>query len=239
MSKKLEPNQIHLYSIDLRQSAEVCTAKRPLLSPDEVSRAERYQFDHLRQRFILCRGYLRELLGAYLDQDPTNLHFQYTDKEKPYLPPPSSDQDPLSFNVSHSEDIAVMAFAWKTELGIDVESLQRKTDIASIAKRYFSTLEFEQFLAVPEEQRIETFYNGWTAKEAFIKAKGQGLSLDLSSFAIEARPGHDPRLLSVSWDPPDAEKWHFYRFRPQADAVATLAYEAPHTKEILLQTNLP
>lgn len=153
-----------------------------LLSPDEMARANRFRFSIHRERFIVARGLLRQLLSKYMSIAPEKIVLTYGARGKPYLQLNLLD---LQFNVSHSHDLAVFAFTKKYEVGIDVEKMEKEYN-DGIAKRFFSAAEYENLSALPETDRKAAFYEIWTAKEALVKALGEGLYIGLNEFTVTA-----------------------------------------------------
>ena len=143
-----------------------------LLSADEAERAHRFHFDRDRHRYVRGRAFLRSILGQVCGQDPASLIFGKGPQGKPFLP--GCD---LSFNLSHSRDLAVAALSWAGPLGIDVEFIDRVADIAGLAQVCLTTAEAAVLAALPEAARRERFFAFWTAKEARMKLTGEGLML--------------------------------------------------------------
>jgi 4'-phosphopantetheinyl transferase len=174
---------------------------RSTLAEDEQARADRFHFDRDRNHFIACRGILRELIGSYLSCSPPALRFSYGAFGKPALLLEDSSP-PLRFNVAHSNGLALLAFARSREIGIDLESI--RTDFAGdeIAQRYFSKQELAELRVLPETMRTGGFFECWTRKEAYIKARGLGLQIRLQSFSVSLTPGQPETLRSE-----DAGRW--------------------------------
>jgi 4'-phosphopantetheinyl transferase len=169
-----------------------------LLSPDEQERAARFRFDEHRERWQMARGLLRTLLGTYLAVSPESLRFTYGEHGKPLLPDTG-----IYFNTSHSGDYAVFAFTRAGQVGVDVERI--KEDISrreEIARKYFAPGEFQQWQTLPESERVRGFFDVWTRKEAFIKARGDGIFCGLDQFETSS---HGPRIVSVRGEP--ATNW--------------------------------
>jgi len=177
-----------------------------VLSPDELTRASRYHFLRDRQRFVASRALLRRILASYLATDPICLSFSYSKKEKPSLGAAHADSG-VTFNVSHSGGIALLAFSRRREIGVDVEQLRRDSDLEAIARRFFSTHEQSQLAALPSEERFDAFFRCWTRKEAYIKATGDGLSLPLSQFDVSLAAGEKNALLATRPDSSEAGRW--------------------------------
>lgn len=176
-----------------------------LLSPDEHERAGRYHFEQDSNRFVAARAILRILISGYSGQDPRTISFKYNRYGKPMLE--SGAWNDLVFNVSHSGDRALYAFARGMAVGVDLERLRSSVGHSQIARRFFTADETAVLERLPEEQRLDAFFNGWTRKEALIKAMGQGLAFGLNSFDVSLLPGKPPVLLRTRYDEDDAERW--------------------------------
>ncbi len=190
----LSSDRIHVWRADLdSQAVEPLFA---LLSADERQRADRFVRQVDRHSFIAARGILRQLLGRYLDLPPEQIEFGYADRGKPFLirgvraaTTQENRTHSLEFNVSHSGGIALYAIARNRRVGIDVESF-RELDILPLAQRFFSDREYQQLCDYPPEGQPAAFFSFWTAKEALLKATGEGL-LGLSQVEISIA-GDDP-----------------------------------------------
>jgi 4'-phosphopantetheinyl transferase len=202
----LPQDEVHLWQIDLASVAPAEQRWEQILSTDERSRAARFHFARDRQFFTATRAILRMILGSYLDSSPSELVIQYSEKEKPSLHP-SSSEDPLEFNVSHSGSIAMLAFSRGRSLGVDVEALRDNFDHEAIARRFFSAEERRQLANLSPAERYRGFFRCWTRKEAYIKAQGAGLSLPLHQFDVSLRPGDLNALLATRPDPTAAAEW--------------------------------
>jgi len=222
----LPPDEVHVWRAGLDLDAGKIQKLRDLLSPDERERADRFRFPIHRQRFIAARGMLRTVLGLFLKVAPQALRFHYGPHGKPALANVAS-ADGLRFNVAHSEGLALFAVARNREVGVDVENLRRKLTSDQIAERFFSSKEVTALRALPAELQRRGFFNCWTRKEAYIKARGRGFSLPLDQFTVSLAPGEPARLLETAGDPDEASKWTL-RDLPlpmEQDFVAALAVE--------------
>lgn len=194
------------------------------LSPDERSRATRFIFDRDRNRYVACRYVLRSLLASYLGTLPESLLFDYTRYGKPSVRLPDNRED-LQFNVSHSDDWALIAITTGHRVGVDIERLRELEDGEGIASRFFSEAEAAEFRRLPEEQRIEAFFNCWTRKEAFIKACGEGLSHPLEDFDVSLAPGQAARLLAIRGNGGSTEAWSLEAWTPLPGYAAAAAVD--------------
>jgi 4'-phosphopantetheinyl transferase len=196
------------------------------LTDDERARAARFRFSRDRERFIACRGQLRELLAVYLHTHPRMLQFSANEFGKPSLARRTHARLP-SFNVSHSRDLALYAVTSGTAVGVDIEHLRTMDDMLSLSRRYFTPREQRKIESRSEEERELAFFECWTRKEALLKAWGRGVSLPLEQ--VDAAPGlsNVPRLLGASV-PSDLDPvgWTIFPLRPVDGCVAALATRA-------------
>ncbi|HEX2270158.1 MAG TPA: 4'-phosphopantetheinyl transferase superfamily protein, partial [Pyrinomonadaceae bacterium] len=139
----------------------------------------------------IARGFLRVLLGRYLQTEPKSLMFSYGAYGKPAIEVDSA----LRFNMSHSGGVALYAFTEGREIGVDVEQVRADFTSDDIARRFFSPFEVESLCGLADEERVEGFFRCWTRKEAYIKATGRGLSQALDGFDVTLRPGESAALL--------------------------------------------
>lgn len=158
-----------------------------LLSPDEQERARRMARPELRERYVVAHAALRRVLSGYLGVAPQRIEFDTEAFGKPCLKP-GPGVAPLAFNLSHSGDLALVAVANMGPVGVDVEELREVSDTTALARRYFAVAEQARLEGVPESGRSRAFLSQWTAKEAFIKATGEGLRRRLDSFEIAIQP---------------------------------------------------
>ncbi|MGD0585097.1 MAG: 4'-phosphopantetheinyl transferase superfamily protein [Oryzomonas sp.] len=152
-----------------------------LLSKSEADRAGRLKSAQARNRFIAGRGMLRDILGGYLCIDPAEVRIATGEHGKPFIADGALD---LRFNLSHADEILVLAVAAGVEVGVDIERIDEAKDIHDMARLAFSRQEQEELLALPASQQSEAFYRCWICKEACLKACGRGFSLSGSSFSV-------------------------------------------------------
>ncbi len=173
-----------------------------ILSADESSRARRFYFERDRRHYTAAHGLLRAILSRYLNAAPQQLRFGYNAYGKPSLP-----ENEIHFNMSHSGELALYAFARRRELGVDVEQVRTDFEYDEEAQNFFALHEQAALHALPAELKPAAFFNCWTRKEAFIKAIGQGISFPLDQFEVSLAPGEAARLLSIRGDPIAAALW--------------------------------
>lgn len=229
----LQEGEIHVWCADLNVPVETLRSLRSVLSPDEAARAERFYFDPDRNRFIATRSILRVLLSRYLGVLPQSIQFSYGEHGKPFLKEDTYTH--VRFNVSHSHQKAVLAFTKVYDVGVDVEFLRPERATDELANRFFASPETCALRALPPDLRLAGFFACWTRKEAFIKAKGRGLSLSLSSFVVSLDPRDSARLISVNSDSLEGSRWHLENLEVGPDYRAAVAAESVPMKVELHQ----
>ena len=224
-SPRLGPDEIHIWSAALDPPETSVVPLAATLSSDERIRAARFVFPIHRRHFTVGRGFQRAVLGRYLQLQPAQLRFRYGQWGKPALT--ASQGGDLTFNLSNSGGIALLAVARRRRLGVDVELIRPLTDLASIAESYFSAAENAVLANLPAEQQADAFFNCWTRKEAYIKAVGGGLSLPLDAFDVSLTPGAPAALLATRPDPAEARRWSLRALDPAAGYAAALIFDGP------------
>ena len=217
----LNDDEVHVWRAALDLTVSQVQHLKQTLSPDELARAARFRFPKDRDHFIVARGVLRTILGRYLGLEPSRLRFCYSPYGKPSLDRECGG-DSLCFNLSHSHGLALFAVTRDRELGVDIEYLRRDLADEGIAQRFFSPPEVAALSALPTGVRGVAFFNCWTRKEAYIKARGEGLSFPLDQFDVSLAPGEPAALLRTEGDPQEASRWSLVALSPGADYVAAL-----------------
>jgi 4'-phosphopantetheinyl transferase len=194
------------------------------LSPDERARAGKFYFRADRERFVAARGALRAILSRYTGLAPRLIRFSYDRYGKPRLNCEPGD-GLLRFNVSHSKDLALYAVATGREVGVDLEYVRSDFASLEVAEHFFSRREVEALRALPPVERVAAFFDCWTRKEAYIKARGEGLSHPLYLFTVSLAPGQAAALLLTDEDEQEAARWSLFELLPGPDYRAALAVE--------------
>ncbi len=215
----LEADEVHLWRAHLDCNETVLGQLEATLASDEMARADRFVFRRHRNEFIATRGILRELLGRYIHRAAAHLEFDYGAQGKPALRPESS-QESVQFNVSHSHGVALLAFALGRHVGVDVELVRPDFAGEKIAERFFSPQEVMELRRLPPALQDEGFFLCWTRKEAYIKARSEGLQVPLKSFHVSLTPGK-PELLQAT----DSSRWSLRSLRPDPRYVGAVVGE--------------
>ncbi len=213
---RLRTDTAHVWAVDLERETHTLAEA---LSADEWMRADRFVFEKHRAHFVAARGYLRAILGKYMDCKPGELAFFYGEHGKPALAPPW-DKSQLRFNLSHSDGLALIAVSMRHEIGVDVEHLSRKVgQMKDIAKRSFASGEYERLCALPREEQRRAFFCCWTRKEAYLKAMGTGLTHSLKNFEVSL--GRKAELLWIKKG--NIEDWTLQHLEPAEGYVGAVA----------------
>ena len=227
MNRILDEKQLDLWKIDIASLKGEVKAYRSFLNGEELIKANGYRFQKDHDTFVVTRAVLRLLLGSYLNSDPSNLHFKYGKKGKPFL---DGKHASIEFNVSHSGSMAIVGIADGCPLGVDVEYLKQGLDFLELAKDFFSDAEIQTLIALPEDQRSIAFYRCWTRKESFIKAKGIGLSYPLDAFSVSLDSDDYAKLEHTRMDPTEKERWKMLSFIPKENYRAAVTIDRHCTK---------
>ena len=209
---QLASGEIHVWRASLSVHPTIMRSLESALAEDEKARAMRFIFERDRDRFVAARGILRDLLGRYIPCTPETIDFAYGPRGKPAIVGPGTRPD-IRFNLSHSHSLAVITIGRGREVGIDVELIRTEFAGEAIARRYFSVKEVAELSSLSAELRTEGFFLCWTRKEAYIKAKGDGLQIPLDSFDVSLSPGLPATLSSA-----DESRWKIESFVPSVDA---------------------
>ena len=218
---ELPRNEIQLWRLDLRALAANEKHWLGLLCSDEQARAGRFIPKQPRQHFVATRGMLRTILAAYLATDARKLSLQNSGRNKPSLGSPHADSG-ICFNVAHSGEVALLAFGREREVGVDIEQVRSDIEVDAIARRFFSSSEQQQLAAVASDDKTEAFFRCWTRKEAYVKAKGEGLLLPLHRFDVSVAPRSSDALLATRPDGSEAARWTLREVPAGAGYVAAL-----------------
>lgn len=197
-----------------------------LLSPDERDRHNRFVFDEHRHTYLVAHALVRTTLSRYHPTAPAAWRFARNEHGRPDIDTPESARS-LRFNLSHTSGLVAVAVARDLTLGVDVEDRSRRTDTLSVARRFFSEAECTQLFANPRDHQHQRFFDYWTLKEAYIKARGMGLALPLAAFSFDLA-AKEPRIAFDQRIDDDPARWHFVVSHPTARHTLAVAAQCDH-----------
>jgi 4'-phosphopantetheinyl transferase len=199
-----------------------------VLNAQERARADRFVFERDRRRFVTVHSAMRTVLATELAVAPHSLNLVTGEHGKPRVVGSSVD---LRFNLSHSGERALLALTVAREVGVDIEQ-HRPCDTLSLARAAFSKTEFEAFERVPMHDRTTAFYRGWTRKESFIKARGDGFSFPLDGFDVSLDA--DGPLLGCRAAPGEVERWTVLNVPVEPGYSAALTVEGSNFEMVIV-----
>jgi 4'-phosphopantetheinyl transferase len=195
----LQPSEIHVWRVFISDFIPQLNQYWQLLNSSEQQQAKKFIKPIHQDRFIIIHGILRKILANYLKVEPTAINFITNEFGKPSL----SSHESLNFNISHSANVALLAFTKNHPIGVDVEFNRQNVEIAEITTRFFTPKEANSINNLPIELQLERFFTYWTCKEAFIKAIGKGLSYALNKFKVDIKNfkiyTDDPEYKNTNW----------------------------------------
>ena len=216
---RVNHDEVHVWRVSLDQ---LQTPKFvALLNDNERVRAARFRFPEHRHRFTVARGALRTILGRYLEVEPAALEFSYGPYGKPALAEGFTNHT-INFNLSHSGEFMLLAATSGREVGIDIELVDREFATTEVAERFFSQREILSLRSQAPRLQTEGFFNCWTRKEAYIKARGEGLSLPLDQFDVSLEPSR-AALLANRISPVEVSRWSLQELHPAPGYCAAVA----------------
>ncbi len=231
----LPPNEAHLYYLPTADRPDLVSEAalalfRSWMTEEESARCTRYLFEHSRREYILTRALLRSVLSLYAGVEPAEWRFRSGSHGKPVLTAPQG-HDHIHFNLSNTNGLIALLLLRDHEVGVDVEDTERQGQNLEIADRYFSGQETRDLLACPARERPRRFFEYWTLKEAYIKARGLGLSIPLDQFSFVL--DQQDQAITIQFDPrwvDDPTRWQFAQLRltpVHACAVALMVPSHP------------
>lgn len=223
----LDPSKVDLwfaFYADIRDTRLLAEYLR-LLNPAEREQQQRFYFERDRHRYLVTRALVRTVLSRYAPVAPEDWVFGKNSHGRPEIANDHALARTLSFNITHTDGLIVLAVTREQAIGVDAENIIVRQPAIEIAERFFSPEEVAELHAVPAAGQHERFFHYWTLKESYIKARGMGLAIPLDQFgfhfphAAEVAIRIDPQLND------HAARWRFWQLRPGADFLAALCVE--------------
>jgi 4'-phosphopantetheinyl transferase len=221
----LQPLEVHVWIANLNLSPEQMSALPSVLSEEERQRAARFRFEKDRGHYVAGRTFLRQILGSYLQVSPDEIRFGYNDYGKPFLAGLPGNK--LKFNVAHSHGLALFGLTPDLEIGVDIEQIRAEFATREIAERFFAGEEIKELGICDPGKQTEAFFDCWTRKEAFVKARGLGLSLPLDQFVVGFGPKTPAALFSAKADPQARTRWSIRALPTPRGYAGAVAVDAP------------
>lgn len=223
----LATGEIHLWLcfFDTIRDERLLSSYRELLAPDESPREHRFHFERDRRRYLVTRAMVRMVLSRYVSIDPEAWMFSVGPYGKPKIANPDSKAQCLSFSISHTHSLIVLGTTRCRALGVDVENCSAREVSVELATHFFAAPEVAALAQVPQRQQQDRFFEYWTFKEAYIKAREMGLSLPLDKFMFHY-PEHGVVDFAVAPElGDDAGRWQFWQIRPTPEYLIAVAAE--------------
>jgi 4'-phosphopantetheinyl transferase len=222
----LPRDEVHLwYAVpESVEGEERQAAARALLTATEEEQRHRYRFERDRTLFLATRMLVRTTLSLYADVAPRDWRFTVGEHGRPEIGWPLT-APPLQFNLAQTNGLVVCAVGRGRPLGVDVENLSREAPIGLI-DRVFAPSEAAAFHELPADLRTERFFEHWTLKESYVKARGLGLSLPLEQIAFRLFPERPPRVAFGPEITDEPDSWQFVQLRPTRWHTVALCVQA-------------
>jgi 4'-phosphopantetheinyl transferase len=220
----LGENEVHIWRTSLLKTAGEYRQLQTFLDGNECARAQSFFSVEQRCQWIAARGMLRLLLGTYLDVHPAQLTFCYNAYGKPDLGEAWQQTD-MRFNLSHSDGLALYAFVRKRHIGLDIEHMRASVRYMRLAQQKFAPAEYETLRSLAPAEQQRAFFTCWSRKEAYLKARGEGMTYGLKSFEVSLRPGEPALLLENHREPFECRRWSICDLVPGEDYVGALVVE--------------
>lgn len=224
----LSLGELHIWQVTSQPTHPLLEQFKSALSEDDLAKVPFFEFEKVRDSYIISQGALRILLSGYLEISSNLLKIGRRRKGKPY----SIDDPGLYFNISNSDKLAVFAFSRDGEVGIDIEKVRPLPDLDDMIKMNFTDSEI-RFINTKPEEKISRFFRFWTVKESYLKAIGEGMRLppDSLEFSIEKNRIRQLSIKGVF----EQEDWNFKEFSPAMDYVGAITYGRDKAKIRLME----
>ena len=219
---------------DAIEDGVVLSAYQSLLSDEEVRQEARFYFRRDRRRYLVTRALVRTVLSRYCALAEDAWMFTQNQYGRPQIANKLPDGCSVSFSISHTESMIVLGVSRRAALGVDIENTHIREAPIAVAERFFAPFEVKALEGIPQAARAGRFWEYWTFKESYIKARGMGLSLPLDGFSFHFS---DDTSVEIKIEPAladDAASWQFWQLRPDGDyLLAICAARAPSRPQAL------
>jgi 4'-phosphopantetheinyl transferase len=233
----LDPQHIHLWSVFTSHITEphLLTRYRAILSAPELAQMQKFRLEKDRHRYLLSRTLVRSVLSSYVAIAPADWRFRLNAYGKPEIANRDRKARGIMFNLSHTQDLIVLGVTYRNAVGVDTENLRIRPAPLKVAERFFSPEEVAALYLLPAADRHRRFYQIWTLKEAYIKARGRGLSIPLNQFRFDFQH-ESAESVSVRCHLRDnSARWQFWQYSPTPDYLTAIcAKRSTHSRQRLI-----
>jgi 4'-phosphopantetheinyl transferase len=232
MVDSLKPGDVHVWHLwpERLTDAESLSRHAQTLSADEKTRAQSFRVEDDRNLYIHSKAFVRILLSRYAPIDPSLWEFASNQFGKPAISGPSGAPE-IAFNLTHTTGLISAVFALDSSVGIDAEHHGRRIDALGIGEQFFSADEYSALSTLGDSDRRQRFFEYWTLKEAYVKAIGLGMSMDLSTFTFDIKD--DGREVSLrSTNVADPGIWAFRLLKPGPNHTVAVAVRCSAVSEV-------
>ena len=214
---------------------------RLLLSEEEIRREKQFYFKKDRHRFLVTRALVRTVLSRYAPVTPEGWLFSTSPHGKPCIANDTSLTSELSFNVSHTQGLIVLGVTRDMALGIDAEMVRVRRAPLDMANTYFSSEEMSAIALVPPQLQQDRFFQYWTLKESYLKARGAGLSIPLDKFSFRFAAPDRVSLSTHAELKDEPSRWRFWQLRPTPYHLASVCTERFNlgTQQLVVRKVIP
>jgi 4'-phosphopantetheinyl transferase len=222
----LRMENVDVWMVSIADVPDSCCMEgyKTVLTADERRLHEKFRFPKDRRRYLITRLLARYVLSHYVPLTPDRLSFKKTVQGRPYLADLPGLSSAIDFNISHSNALVIMAVASDRAVGVDVEDVQPNVAL-DIAENFFSGFEVAQLRSLPAVLQARRFFELWTLKESYVKAKGEGLAIPLDTFGFDL--SFADRITadfnaSLEKSP---SRWRFWQWQLSSGTAAALCVE--------------
>lgn len=222
--EQIDSGQIHLWLCFYESIRDPALLNEyvGLLSTAELRQQRRFYFERDRHRYLVTRAMLRIVLSKYAAIAPKQWQFATNPYGRPEVANKDAEARRIAFNLSRTTGLIVLGVTRDRAIGVDVENVRERKAALEVADRFFAPSEVAALRALPVEEQERRFFEYWTLKESYIKARGMGLSIPMDRFAFDVE---DRGAIQLTTDPSlgdRPERWAFWRFEPESQYIVAV-----------------
>ncbi len=232
----LSQGEAHVWLVDPTKitNTDLLQSYFPLMNEEESIQQQRFYRERDQHRYLVTRALARTTLSRYIRRNPSDWEFVFNEYRRPEITP-TQQEIPLRFNLSHTQGLIACLVNLDQDAGVDVEDITRNTGVMNIANYSFAPGETKALLAAQQEVQQHLFFVYWTLKEAYIKARGMGLSLPLNRFSFH-RSTQSTIHIDFTPDFDDhPQHWQFLRYQPTDQHILSVAFHRPNLPNFTLR----